>query len=495
MRLDDLIDGVGLDLLVPSIEVADLILDSKQVRAHTAFLGYQGKTTDSKQYIAEAISRGASVIFSDEAISATFDVPVIVIPHLPEKLSALANHFFDHPSQHLHAIGVTGTNGKTSICHYLATAFRALGHRVGTIGTLGISTEADAYHYNGMTTPDPIAVQRYLHQFVTAGCAWAMLEVSSHGLDQDRTRAVKWRYAIFTNLTRDHLDYHHSFEQYAQAKQRLFAQLGNGVAIINADDAYAAMMLEACHPTTKKILYGKQFSAVSQTQADDFLQAVVLDATLQSMLVQITTKVSQADIRIPLVGDFNLYNALAVIAVLYDCGLTWLEIQTVVKTLTPACGRLQRFDKTGLPTTWVDFAHTPDGLEKILSALKPLVPGKLWVVFGCGGNRDKTKRPHMASIAENYADNVILTQDNSRQEAPTAIIKEMLAGMQAPHKARIELDRSKAIQYALEHAKSEDWVVIAGRGHEAYLQLNEGTLPFSDITYVTEYFESNGVLK
>lgn len=495
MRLDDLIDGVGLDLRVPSIELADLILDSKQVKVNTAFFAYQGKKADSKHYIAEAISRGANVIFSDAALSEAVDVPVIVIPNLSEKISAFADYFFAEPSQHLQAIGITGTNGKTSICHYLATAFRALGNRVGTIGTLGISTEEEAYQYTGMTTPDPIAVQRYLQQFVQAGCTWAMLEVSSHGLDQDRTRAVKWRYGIFTNLTRDHLDYHHSFEHYAQAKQRLFEQLGEGIAIINADDPSAGMMLDACDLITKKILYGQHFSAISQTQAEDFLQADVLEATLAGMLVRITTKTSQAEIWIPLVGDFNLYNALAVIAVLYDQGLAWLEIENIMKVLTPPQGRLQRFDKTGLPTTWVDFAHTPDGLEKILSALKPLVPGKLWVVFGCGGNRDRTKRPHMASIAEAYADTVILTQDNSRQEAPTEIIKEMLAGMHSPHRASIELDRSKAIHYALAHAQPDDWVIIAGRGHEAYLQLNEGTLPFSDITYVTEYFERNGVFK
>jgi UDP-N-acetylmuramoyl-L-alanyl-D-glutamate--2,6-diaminopimelate ligase len=490
MRLDDLINAMGLHLLTPSIEIIDLISDSRQVVPYTAFIGYQGKTTDSKQHIPEAITRGACAVFTDKALTTVPSVPVIVIPDLSQQLSLLAGHFFNQPSHHLNVVGVTGTNGKTSICHYLAAAFRSLGHSVGTIGTLGISTRSDDYHYNGMTTPDPISVQRYLRQFVQEDCSWAMMEVSSHGLDQDRVKAIQWRYGIFTNLTHDHLDYHHSLEEYARAKQKLFAQLGTGVAVINADDPYAALMLDACSLNTRKILYGKDFHYISQTQADNFLQAEVMDANLQGMLVRITLATETAEIWIPLVGDFNLYNVLAVIAVLNDSGIGWAEIQSAIEKLTPACGRLQRFDQTGLPTTWVDFAHTPDGLEKILSALKPLVPGQLWVVFGCGGNRDKTKRPYMAKIAENYADKVILTQDNSRQEPPAEIIEEMLGGMQSPHTALIELDRRKAIEYALEHAKPTDWIVVAGRGHETHLQLNEGIVPFSDIVYVTEYFKN-----
>lgn len=494
MRLDALIHAMGLDFAAPSIEITDLTLDSQQATANTAFLGYQGHNTDSKQYIPEAVERGACAIFTDGPLPSALSVPVIVVPDLSEKLGTLASHFFGQPSHHLKMIGVTGTNGKTSICHYLATAFRSLGKQVGTIGTLGVNIQAGDYHYNGMTTPDPVSLQRYLHQFVQAGCEWAMMEVSSHGLDQNRASAVKWRYGVFTNLTHDHLDYHYSLANYAQAKQRLFAQLGQGVAVINADNPYAPGMLAACGPATKKILYGQHFRYILQEQADDFIQARVIDSTLQGMRVHITTTIKQVDIEIPLVGEFNLYNTLAVIAILNDCELAWSEIQKAIQTLTPACGRLQRFDKPGLPTTWVDFAHTPDGLEKILSALKPLAPGKLWIVFGCGGNRDKAKRPQMAKIAEMYADKVILTQDNSRQESPDEIIEGMLAGMQVPSVALIELDRRQAIQFALDHAKPEDWVVIAGRGPEPYLQLKEETLPFSDITYVTEYFTNNGVV-
>lgn len=417
--------------LTQKMMIKSLIIDSRQAGPGSVFLAYPGSAADGRDFIADAIKNGASAVVYEPAgfQPKPVSVPMIPVRGLREQVNALAAEFYGFPGNQLTIIGITGTNGKSSVCHFTAQALTKLGQRCGVISTVGngiwpqLSTSE-------RTTPDPIALQRYLADFVKDGVTHVVIEVSSHALDQQRVHLPDFDIAVFTNLSRDHLDYHPSMQAYAAAKARLFTAPNLTAAVVNRQAEFAKAMVAHLPAGAKLRWY----------QADQ-------------------------SIKTRLLGRFNQENVAAVAKVLEALGYEAAQIQPILKELQPVRGRMEVIAHAGFPTVVIDYAHTPDALEKALQAL-PNVTGSRWVVFGCGGERDRGKRPLMAKIAERYADHIILTTDNPRFEDPHAIFNDILAGFQAPQTVKVIADRAQAITFVLQQAQAGDVVLLAGKGHE-----------------------------
>ncbi|SNR63877.1 UDP-N-acetylmuramoylalanyl-D-glutamate--2,6-diaminopimelate ligase [Methylobacillus rhizosphaerae] len=446
--------------------------DSRQVVAGSLFLAYPGERVDGRQFIGQAIADGASgVLWEQEGFewNPAWNIENQPVAALRQQASVLAGEFYGHPSRRLWAIGVTGTNGKTSCSHWLAQSFNALQRKAVMIGTLGNGFPG-ALSAAVNTTPDPVQLQRILSEYVDSGAEVVAMEVSSHGLDQGRVSGIAFKVALLTNLSRDHLDYHGDMASYAAAKRQLFNFSSLEFAILNHDDVFGREVLNELKAEGRPVLsYGLNGGDVHGHDVcfDD-----------DGMSMQVRTPQGAATVHAKLVGRFNASNLLAVLATLLVSGVALEDAVRVLADMTPAPGRMQQLGGGHQPLVVVDYAHTPDALEKALLSLREQVKGRLVCVFGCGGNRDKGKRPLMAEVASRLADKVIVTSDNPRDEDPATIVANVVAGLHRP--AQVELDRENAILQAVMSADAGDVVLIAGKGHEDYQEIAGVRHPFND---------------
>jgi UDP-N-acetylmuramoyl-L-alanyl-D-glutamate--2,6-diaminopimelate ligase len=466
--------------------------DSRQMQPGDAFIAWPGHATDGRRFVAAALQAGAATCLVEAEGVEAFgfeDARVAALPGLKAATGAIAHAWFGQPGERLDIVATTGTNGKTSTAWWTAQALRALGRRCGVVGTLGIgeppSTEPDGaispgnIVFNGLTTPDPVLLHGALRQFADQGLTACALEASSIGLDEHRLNAVAIDVALFTNFTRDHLDYHGDMAAYWAAKRRLFSWPGLRAAVLNIDDPQGAALAAELGAGTLDLWTvgraGRQSSA-RLTAAD----VRYLDGGLA---FELREGAAAVPVRSRLVGDFNVGNLLVVLGGLRALAVPLAEAAAVVAQLTPVPGRLQRVGP-GAPEVVVDYAHTPDALDKVLQSLRPLASargGQLWCVFGCGGNRDASKRPLMGAVAERGADRLLVTSDNPRHEAPDAIIADIVAGLAQPARARVVADRHAAIASAVGEAAARDVVLLAGKGHEDYQEIAGVKRPFSDV--------------
>jgi len=470
MRLSELLAGHVDAAPLQDPVIHGLTLDSRAVEPGFLFLAVPGARADGRRFISGALARGAvAVVYEAEGAEPdTHGVIAIGLPNLRERIGSLADRFYGSPSRKLKVIGVTGTNGKTTTTQLLAQALDRANRRCGLIGTLG-SGFPGALDPSLHTTPDAVSVQRLLAGFVQAGATAVCMEVSSHALDQARVAGVAFDIAVFTNLTRDHLDYHGDMDRYAAAKARLFDFPHLEAAVINADDRFGQALIERTRDRIPVIGFGLERGEV---------RAPAVTPSTDGLAMQVGTPHGEVEIKSPLLGRFNASNLLAVLAVLLAIDMPLAEAAQAVSRAQPVAGRMERFGGGNRPLVVVDYAHTPDALDKVLAALREHTRGKLVCVFGCGGDRDRGKRPLMGAIAERLADVVILTNDNPRHEDPQAILAEIAAGMRTT--PTVVPDRTQAIGAALAESRAGDIVLVAGKGHEDYQQIGDRRLPYSD---------------
>ncbi|MDX1556584.1 MAG: UDP-N-acetylmuramoyl-L-alanyl-D-glutamate--2,6-diaminopimelate ligase [Xanthomonadales bacterium] len=458
---------------VPDIILDDIALDSRKVRSRTAFLAVAGGQVHGLQFAAQAEAAGASVVSHDGQFTVPdLGIPCVEVPGLGHHLSSLASRFFHAPSEHLSVTGITGTNGKTSTAHFLAQAWHRSGGQAGLIGTVG-SGPFDRLEPAALTTPDPISLQRRLSACVDAGVEHLAMEVSSHALAQGRCSDVRFEAGVFTNLSRDHLDYHGTMEAYAAAKRRLFADCKPRFAVINMDDAFGKQLIDEFSSSLEVLSYG--------TNGSSEMRAAISAMDSSGMNIRIESPWGPGSIRSHLLGRFNASNLIAAAGTLALLGMEWREVLHQLELMQPVPGRMHRLGGDGgKPVVVVDFAHTPDALEQALKALRAHLHGRMVCVIGCGGDRDPGKRPLMAKVAESRCDRIIFTSDNPRTEPQEKIFADMTAGLSRSDKALLKPDRGEAIREAVLTSGEGDIVLIAGKGHETYQDLGDRRVPFSD---------------
>lgn len=465
---------------IPSIEIKALSNDSRHISPQSLFIAYPGEQVDGRDFILDAEALGAvAIVYEAHAMSLDIDaltIPAFPIQDLSTQLANLACRFYEHPSQALTVIGVTGTNGKTSIAYQLAQAYALLQQPSVYMGTIGYGKTG---HLSPLanTTPDALTLQALLREAQDTGARQFCMEVSSHALSLARVAGVAFSQAIYTNLSHDHLDFHHTLEAYAASKAQLFAYSSLKNAIINIDDAYASLMLKAVPKTCQSLSYG--------LGADADVRATHWKMDLSGSQISVQTPWGNFEICTQSVGQFNLYNTLAVLTSLLAAGFTSKQIIPIMPLLKAAPGRLEIVAQA--PCVLVDYAHTPDALDNTLQTLQALKKNRLWLIFGCGGDRDKLKRPIMGDVACRYADEVIVTSDNPRRENPLQIIADIVEGMPQTALVKEIEDREQAIAYVLARASVDDIVLIAGKGHEDYQQIGHIKHPFSDHAMVQKY--------
>jgi UDP-N-acetylmuramoyl-L-alanyl-D-glutamate--2,6-diaminopimelate ligase len=457
--------------------------DSRRVSEGDVFAAWPGATRDGRQFIGDAFARGAAAVLHEDGdgfcppVSAR---PLVAVKGLRACAGELADAIYHHPSRILWLVGVTGTNGKTSISQWLAQAIQTLGGRCGVIGTLGSGFPGElAASIN--TTPDVCELHRELATFVRAGADAAAMEVSSIGIDQGRIDGVRFDVAIFTNLTRDHLDYHGTMEAYGAAKARLFDLPGLDTAVINADDDFGLELALKASRNMRVIAYGTSAARVAGFSGEVLL-AEAVRARASGMRFTLSWAGQRREMDVRLVGHFNVSNLLATIGALLARGVALDEALRATRALTPPPGRMQLVGGESEPLVVIDYAHTPDALAKVLEAARVTARargGRLACVFGCGGERDVGKRPQMGEIARRLADRVIVTSDNPRGENPRDIIDAILEGAGA--EAEPVIERAEAIRCALARADDNDVIVLAGKGHEPYQEIGGERRPFSDL--------------
>ncbi len=475
MRLDRLLDGVAVSPDVNDIVVSGLTLDSRSVRAGDAFVALAGARQHGIEFAPSAIERGAVAVLAEAPMvaDAQLAAPVVWVEHLRGHLGRIASHFHGDPSASMLLVGVTGTNGKTSTVQLLAQALAHLGRRTATIGTLGAGLHG-AITTGERTTPDVIRVHGLLAEFRAAGATAVAMEVSSHALDQHRVDGVHFDVAVFTNLTRDHLDYHGTMEAYGEAKAKLFEWPDLRAAVINVDDGFGRELAARTPMGTRLLRYGIE-------SADADVRARDVRTHSEGIDFELIMSGSAGQVRSRLLGRFNVANLLAVAGTLAALDLAFEKIVETLEALEPVTGRMNRLGGGATPLVVVDYSHTPDALEQALTTLRAHCDGRLICVFGCGGERDAGKRPLMGAIAERLADLAIVTDDNPRGEDGDAIVAQIVAGMRAPGHAVVERDRARAIRFAIEQARAGDVVLIAGKGHETYQEIASTRRPFDDL--------------
>lgn len=469
--------------------VDGIAMDSRKVTPGALFLACAGLNTHGVHYMEDAVRRGARAALVETEDTVRVDavelpsgsIPVIGVPRLHERAGIIAARYFGDPSAHLAVVGVTGTNGKTSVSQFIAQAL-AVDGRAGVIGTLGSGLVGQLAH-TGHTTPDAVSVQATLAELRDAGARAVAMEVSSHGLHQGRVNGVRFEVAVFTNLTREHLDYHGDMDAYAEAKRLLFSTPGLKAAALNLDDPVGRQWYDELRNELRVFGYGLDASASPEVLARDLVLGP------QGIAFKAVTPAGTARIESPLMGRFNASNLLAALSALILLGMPVATAAERLSRLRAVPGRMERFGGgAGRPTAIVDYAHTPDALEKVLEAARAHTRGKLVCVFGCGGDRDRGKRPVMGEVAERLADRIVLTDDNPRFENPEAIVEEIKRGMRRPERACVIRDRARAIGTALAEAGADDVVLVAGKGHETEQQIGNQRFPFSDRVEVSRFF-------
>ncbi|MGA7540986.1 MAG: UDP-N-acetylmuramoyl-L-alanyl-D-glutamate--2,6-diaminopimelate ligase [Steroidobacteraceae bacterium] len=486
-----------------ALEVNDVTLDSRAATSGALFLACRGRGRHGSEFAAEALARGARAVLYEpfpgapEFVAAALkaagvssrEVFVAPVPELSRHVGTIADRFFGRPSQALTIAGITGTNGKTTCAWLLAQALAKCGRPAAYMGTLGFGFP-EALAATEHTTADAVSVHRRLAAVRDLGAEAVSMEVSSHALDQQRVGGVRFHTAAFTNLTRDHLDYHGTMASYAEAKARLFAWPGLALRVINVDDELGARL--AGQLSAARLVITTRAGATRESTPDARLvRAVHVEAAASGLTLDVQSSWGAVKLDVPLIGDFNADNTLTVLAVLLAWDIPLAEAGRALRSCRAAPGRMEAFGGRGAaPLAIVDYAHTPDALAKALRAARRHCRGRLRIVFGCGGDRDPGKRPIMGAIAAELADESVVTDDNPRSEPPGRIVQQILTGIPAEAAVRIEHDRARAIRDTLAHSGPEDVVLIAGKGHEAYQIYGSERRPFSDQSVAREALEA-----
>ena len=472
----------GVD--APDIRIEGLTLDSREVNTRLAFVAVKGHELDGREFIPQAISLGARVILAQTedsnahgAMEMRDHSVIISLYDLPSMLSGLAAAFYDYPAQKMTTVAVTGTNGKTSTVQLVTQLKDALGHRSASVGTLGSSVyEGENTQWNvtaaANTTPDAISLQYLLADFVQSEVRHCAFEASSHALVQGRLGQVKTDIAVFTNLTRDHLDYHGTMEEYAKAKRLLLNQPGLRWVVLNADDSESKQWDRYAPSEIGRVWIGTddaiQREYSHNTSAHRHCFATSISYHDAGCTFTLNSSWGTAPVTVPLFGQFNVSNVLCAVATLLAESERFEDVISVVNAITPVPGRMEVFPINGAANLVVDYAHTPDALVKVLDSARAHATGKVWCVFGCGGDRDKGKRPLMGSAAQRGTDWAVITTDNSRSEAPESIANDIVAGFNDTTNVLIEPQREAAIRLCLDKAEANDIIIVAGKGHEDY---------------------------
>ncbi|XBC24848.1 UDP-N-acetylmuramoyl-L-alanyl-D-glutamate--2,6-diaminopimelate ligase [Leminorella grimontii] len=480
LSLKDLLAPWRID--VPECRLKEMTLDSRQAAAGDLFLAVKGHQTDGRRYIAQAIAQGVSAVLAEAegeaengSVVLSHGIPVVYLQGLNQQLSKIAGRFYDEPSARMRLVGVTGTNGKTTTTQLLAQWGQLLGERSAVMGTVGNGLLGQVIPSEN-TTGSAVDIQRELDELASAKATFTAMEVSSHGLVQARVAALRFAAAAFTNLSRDHLDYHGSMEEYEAAKWRLFTEHQVGQAVINVDDPVG-------HRRIVEIP-----NAVAVTMEDNlpegwngrWLKATSVSYHDNGATVAFDSSWGTGVLESRLMGAFNVSNLLVAFGVMLSLGYELSELVEASSKLQPVCGRMEVFSAPGRPTVVVDYAHTPDALEKALEAARLHCKGQLWCVFGCGGDRDRGKRPLMGGVAERLADRVVVTDDNPRSEEPQAIVADILTGFVDAGRAQAISGRAEAVASTIMQAGVDDVVLIAGKGHEDYQIIGSRRLDYSD---------------
>lgn len=486
MKLDDLIKNVEYLNIInhKNIEVTGISYNSKTTQKGDIFVCLRGEYTDGHKYFKMAEENGAVAFVCEEELET--DLPQVVVKSTRHQIADFAAAFYEYPSKNLNIVGITGTNGKTTVSHLVQKIFENNNQKCGLIGTLGhkFSSE-DTYHDAKHTTPQAPELQKLLRTFDEKGINNVCMEVSSHALDQNRVGGIDYKCAVITNLTQDHLDYHILMENYFEAKAILFRGLKEGCyAVLNADDEYYEKFRAIVPNGVKIVTYG--------IKKDADLKASNIQYSIHGAKFDVTTKDGEYKLDLNLNGAFSVYNTLCAMAVAVAYGISYEVSIDTLNNVQNVAGRFEIVHKT--PLVIVDYAHTPDGLENVLKAAREITPegSKLICLFGCGGDRDTTKRPKMGSIAEKFADKVIITSDNPRSENPNQIISDIVAGLKSmnPDKVFVEPDRGKAIRLSKSISTEKDVIVLAGKGHEDYQILADKTIHFDDREEARKTFNS-----
>jgi len=488
--LSQLIESSDLKLSLPAqlkeLAVSGICFDSRTLKKGDIFFALSGAVSDGNKFVLDAVKKGAVAVFSEQDLS--LNVPSVQVSSAREALARISGAYFDNPSSKLLSIGITGTNGKTTLCSLISQSLAFKGTRVVSSGTLGSyfwSSESEPELLEPLenTTPDPVTIHRTIQQGLDSGAEAFISEVSSHGLVQQRTLGISWDLALFTNFSQDHLDYHETFEDYFSAKSLLFSkELGesgksNKIAVLNIDDP----RIEDLRMENEQAGAFRTISfSENSGESDVFLERKRVSLQGLELDVRIKDK-SKLSLRSSLAGDYNVSNLLALVAVLHGLGWSESEITDTVPMLQPVPGRLERVQDPD-KAVFVDYAHTPDALSRVCATLKSFSQGRLIVVFGCGGDRDRTKRPLMAKVVEELADIAMVTSDNPRTEDPEFIISEIVKGLSADEKFRyfVQVDRREAIKEAIGLAQAGDTILVAGKGHEDYQEIDGIKNPFDD---------------
>lgn len=477
MYLKDLLTTIPFyqtETNIDDIEITEIEMDSRKVNDGNLFVCISGFTVDGHDYVEDAVKNGAVAIIAEKAVSAS--VPVIMVNDTARALSMLTVKFYHYPTTNLSLIGVTGTNGKTTVTYLLEKIFNTDKKKTGLIGTIQMKIGENTFSTQN-TTPNALELQRFFKKMVDEDVEQAIMEVSSHALDLGRVHGCDYDVAIFTNLSQDHLDYHKDMDDYLRAKSLLFSQLGNNFnqekqkfAIINADDSYADLLKRS---TAQHIL-----TYSCRQGADVIAKDIQLEASGTSFLL--VTPVGEVKIKSKLIGKFNVYNMLAATGAAIAKNVSLDVIKEALESINGVDGRFEVVDEGQNFTVIVDYAHTPDSLENVLQTVKDFAKNDIYVVVGCGGDRDRTKRPLMAKVATEYANFAIFTSDNPRTEDPVTILNDMTVGLNGEDGYEVIVDRKEAINKAVQYAKQDDIIIIAGKGHETYQQIGHTKYDFDD---------------
>jgi UDP-N-acetylmuramoyl-L-alanyl-D-glutamate--2,6-diaminopimelate ligase len=482
MILKELLYKVAIEVVHGSTDVAveAIDFDSRKIAVNTVFVAIRGTVSNGHDFIDKAISQGATAVICD-ALPANLlpQITYVKVKDTNVALALMAANFYNNPSQKLQLVGITGTNGKTTIASLLYQLFKKAGYKVGLLSTVKIMVDEVEYKATH-TTPDSLTINYYLDKMIGEGCAYCFMEVSSHGIHQKRTEGLQFVGGVFTNLSHDHLDYHASFAEYRDVKKSFFDNLTKtAFALSNIDDKNGEVMMQ----NTK----ARKLSYALKTYAD--YKAIIIENQLSGLLL----KINEQEVWVKLIGTFNAYNLLAIYGVAIELGIEKLEALRLLSELESVSGRFQFIVSNQKITAIVDYAHTPDALENVLQTINTIRTKneQLITIIGCGGDRDKTKRPVMANIASEMSDKAILTSDNPRGENPEVIIQEMEAGITAVnYKKFVSItDRKQAIKTACQLAKPNDIILIAGKGHETYQEINGVRHDFDDMKIVKEILE------
>ena len=466
--------------------VTDITADSRVVQAGSLFIALRGATVDGHKFLAMAAQKGAVAALVEEVPpEIPAGITLLVVADTRAAMEIITPYFYDYPGKQLRMIGVTGTNGKTTTTNIIRTILRKAGHKVGLIGTINIMIE-DEETVSHNTTPDVVDLQKTLYAMVCAGCDYCVMEVSSHALALKRVAGIEYDCAVLTNITQDHLDFHKTMENYRDAKSLLFEHLTEGDkpnknAVFNMDDASSAII--KARTEAKVLTYGKG--------KENDIYPLSFTVAPKHMQLALSTPVGEMDLELKITGEFNVYNVMGAVAAMLAENISKDIIISVLDGFDGVPGRFQLVEAGQPYTVIVDYAHTPDGLENVLHTARSITKGKLWVVFGCGGDRDNKKRPIMGGLALELADKVVVTSDNPRTENPERIIDEIFTALQnvpAGKEVFRLSDRREAINFALAHAAAEDVIMIAGKGHENYQILKDRTIHFDDKEVVLEYW-------